>query len=216
MTRPRPRIIAVFGGKGGIGKTTTASCLAWLFGRDQGETLLVDANADQPSATEIYEQLQTDATYTLTTEKDPAKLGRLTGVPFEWVVVDCPPSPTEAAAALDAADIVLVPFQPRWLETRAIMRTLRALATRPYRVLFVAIAHNKKGVARASREALTGLEIPLFTTEVRRYDAHEFSQGSGWPVFTPEARQRITHADRCDVDYTAVRDELLTLPELTR
>lgn len=216
MTKTRPHIIAVFGGKGGIGKSTTASCLAWLFGRDQGETLLVDANADQPSATEIYEQLQIDATYTLTTEKDPAKLGRLTQVPFDWVIVDCPPSPTEAAAAMDAADLVLVPFQPRWLETRAIMRTLRALTTRPHQVLFVAIAHNKRGVARAAREALSGMEVPLLGSEVRRYDAHEQAQGSGWPVFTPEAHQRINHADRCDIDYTAVRDELLTLPELIR
>lgn len=212
----QPKIIAVYGGKGGIGKTTTASSLAWLIGRDQGETLLVDANADQPSATEIYEQLQLDPTYTLTTEKDPAKLGRLTAVPFEWVVVDCPPSPTEAAAAMDAADIVIVPFQPRWLETRAIMRTIKALTGRPYRVLFVAIAHNKRSVAGSTRQALGGLDVPLFTAQVRKYDAHESAQGSGWPVFTPEAHKSISHADRCDADYTAVRDELLTLPELTQ
>lgn len=212
----QPRVVAVYGGKGGIGKTTTASSIAWLLGRDQGETLLVDANANQPSATEIYEQLQCDATYTLTTEKDPTKLSYVRRVPFAWVVMDCPPSPDEAAAALEAADLVVVPFTPRWLETRAIMRTLRALSGRPHYVLFTAIAYNKRTVSRASREALSGLGVPLLESEVRRYDAHEHAQGSGWPVFTPEAQQRITHADRSAADYAAVRDELLSLPELVK
>lgn len=214
----RPRIVAVYSGKGGIGKTTTATNLAHRAGMDhpEGRVALIDANARQRSATAIYDQLQVDATYALATEQDPAKLAYVSRLDADWVFIDCPPSADEAAAALDEADVVLVPYEPRWLETRAVMLTLKDLKDRPYVVAFVRVRHNKKSVARSSREALDGLGEPLLRSQIRWYDAHEQAQAAGWPVFTPEAQGSINHADRGAADYDALYQELLKRPELIR
>lgn len=207
-----PHVLVLYGGKGGIGKTTTAVSLAYLLGRDQGKTLLVDANADQPSAQLIYDTLTVDAPYDITVEEQPDLLGRLKAVNYGYVVIDCPPSPREAAAAFAVADLVIVPYVPRWLETQAIMRTIRdALDGRPYRVLLTAVEHSMKSRARITREALSGFGVPLFDTQVRRYVAHEQAQSNGVPIFEPEAATRFDHADRAAADYVSARDEVLTL-----
>lgn len=213
----RPRIVAVFSGKGGIGKTTTATNLAHRAGMDHpGRVVLIDANASQRSATAIYDQLRVDATYALATEQDPAKLAYASKVDADLVIIDCPPSDKEAAAAMDEADLVLVPYEPRWLETRAVMITLKDLKERPHVVTFVRVKHNKKAVARSSREALDGLGVRLTRAQVRWYDAHEQAQAAGWPVFTGEAQESITHADRGAADYEALYAELMAMPEITR
>lgn len=209
----RPAVVAVYGGKGGIGKTTTAVTLAHMLGAEHGSTLLVDANADQPSAQLIYDTLTVDAPYDLTVEDNPALLGKVASVGYEFVLIDCPPSPSEAAAAIETADLRIVPYVPRWLETQAIMRTIRtALADgQRYRVLFTAVEHSMRTRARITREALSGFGVPMFDTQIRRYVAHEQAQSNGIPIDSTEAAQRFERADRAAADYRGVCDETLRL-----
>lgn len=214
----KPRIIAVYSGKGGIGKTTTASCLAWKFGNPTApeRTVLIDANARQRSATVVYEQLQVDATYAVATEEDPRKLAYARDLDADWVIIDCPPSDLEAAAALDVADLIVVPYVARWLEDEAAALTLESLNGRPHVVLFTMVGHNKTRVNAQAREALQDADVRVLKAHVRRYDAHETAQAVGLPVFLPEAQAAIDNADRGATDYTAVHTELLALPELSR
>jgi chromosome partitioning protein len=206
-----PVVVAVYGGKGGIGKTTTATNLAWLFGKDGHKTLAVDANVDQPSALEIYEMLKGDPPYELTVEEKPELLGGIKRVSYDRVVIDCPPSPREARAAIDAADIVVVPYVPKFLETKAIMRTLSGtLSGRPYRVLFVAVQHAMRTRADLARESLAGFSVPMFATTVRHYIAHEKAQANGLPVFLPEAASLDPKVPDAAEDYRQVYAELVT------
>jgi chromosome partitioning protein len=212
-----PAVIAVFGGKGGIGKTTTASNLAYLFGRDGHRTLAVDANVDQLSMQVIYDRSQGDPPYDLTIEERPELLSRIQSVKYDRVVIDCPPSRREAQGALEAADRIVVPYVPKFLETRAIVKTCHeVLSGRPYRVLFVAVPAARKGApgrkpraADHARESLIGVGIPVYSTMIRNYVAHETAQASGVPVFLPEAADLDKHAPDAAEDYEAFYKELL-------
>jgi chromosome partitioning protein len=205
-----PVVVAVYGGKGGIGKTTTASNLAYLFGRDGHRTLAVDANIDQLSMQVIYDQFQGDPPYDLTIEERPELLSKIRAVAYDRVVIDCPPSAREAAAAIAAADRIVVPYVPKFLETRAIVKTCHdSLAGRPYRVLFVAVEHSRRNAARGARESLVGVGIAVYRTMVRKYVVHEKAQANGVPVFLPEAAELDDMAPEAAKDYEAFYKELL-------
>jgi chromosome partitioning protein len=204
-----PDVVVVFGGKGGIGKTTTATNLAYLSGAEGRRTLMVDANADQPSAQLIYNTMKVDAPYDLAVEENPELLGEIKRVRYDRVIVDCPPSPREARAAIDAADLVIVPYVPKFLETQAIMRTIRgALDGRPYRVLFVAVTHAMRSRAALAREALAGFDVPMFGTDVRHYTVHEKAQANGVAIFDPAAADLDVKAAVAASDYQKVYAEM--------
>lgn len=214
-----PTVVCVYAGKGGIGKTTVASVLAYLLGRDNGRTLLIDANREQPSASVLFQKLTYDAPYTLTVEDKPENLRRVKSLDFDYVVIDCPPSRTEAAGALDEADMTVVPFVSSFLETRAIMQTAREVfglgesasdRTR-YAILFVMLDRSQRSEADHARAALDGVGAPMFATEVRRYKAISKAQRAGVPIVEPEAAERWDKADEAARDALAVRDELLTM-----
>lgn len=205
-----PTVIAIYGGKGGIGKTTTALNFSYLFGADGHRTLLVDANVDQPSAHDTFSDLKEDPPYDLTVEENPALLGRIKSVPYDRVVIDCPPSPREARAAFDAADYITVPFVPKYMETKAIARTIQTTLTgRPYRLLFVAVTNGMRGRADQSRETLAGFSVPMFRTVIRHYVAHEKAQSNGIPAFLPDALGLDPHMKEAADDYRSAYSELL-------
>ena len=216
----QPFVLAVFGGKGGIGKTTTAVALAWLYAMAGLKVLLIDANAEQPSAYDLYTDYRqnVDVPYEITVEERPELLGNVKKLTYDVVIIDCPPSPTEAKAALDTADLVLVPFVPLPMETKAIARTIRAtLADRPYLVLFVSVSTHRKfagterltGRAEQAHEMLEGFGVPVMKAFVRRYSVHHTAVANGVPTFSDEARAWQHGQDAAD-DYQAVYAELQT------
>jgi chromosome partitioning protein len=216
-----PQIVAIYGGKGGIGKTTTATSFASLSGLDDVHTLLVDANADQPSAQVIHQTAERAGTappYDLAVERNPRVIAAVAYAGYQRVFIDCPPSPAEAAAALQSADFIVVPFVPRFLETRAITRTVQTtLAGFAFRVLFVAVTHAARSRAAAVREAFSGLNVPVFDAQVRAYTAHERVQARGVSLFGPEAPGLDVNAERAAGDYRAAYRELLrVIGERTR
>jgi cellulose biosynthesis protein BcsQ len=205
-----PVVVAVFGGKGGIGKTTTTSNIAWLFGRDGHRTLAIDGNVDQLSMQVIYDQLKGDAPYDLTIEERPELLSRVKSVSYDRVVIDCPPSAREASPALAAADHIVVPYVPKFLETRAIVRTCHeVLAGHRFKVLFVAVEHSMRTRAGLARESLAGFGIPVYKTVVRKYVVHEKAQANGVPVFLPECAELDEYAPEAARDYLDFYKELL-------
>jgi chromosome partitioning protein len=204
-----PRVVVIYGGKGGIGKTTTATDLAYLSGESGHKTLLIDANTDQPSAHVIYSALKAPPPYDVSVEENPELLSRLDRTVYSRVIIDCPPSPREARAAIDAAHLVIVPYVPRFLETKAIMRTISGtLGGCPYRVLFTGVTHGMRNRAALARESLAGFSVPVFAATVRDRAAHEKTQANGMPVFAPEAVTLDPRAPEAASDYRQVYAEL--------
>jgi chromosome partitioning protein len=219
--RQHPFVICLYINKGGVGKTTAAVDLAWLFGAAGWKTLCIDANAKQPSATTIYKHLKVEAPFDLATEDHPEVLDRVKRLPYEVIIIDCPPSEKEAGAALGEADMVIVPFSPKPLETQALMHTIRhILSGKPYWVLFSIIPYRMRGRHTANnpyshksqvgrtREALTGQGVPMFDVLIRDYSIHDASVSTGYPIFTERAQEDDPSAKNAAADYRALFTEV--------
>jgi chromosome partitioning protein len=207
-----PRIVAIYAGKGGVAKTTTAVNLSWQLGAGAHKTLLIDANADQQSARVVYDAIGGDVPYELAVEDKPELLRHVKQLQYDYIVIDCPPSPREARAAIDGADLVIVPYVPKFLETRAITDTIRLhLTGRPYRVLPVSVSHPMRRRAHEARAMLAAFQIPTFATDVRHYFVYERSQALGVPLFADDAAKLGDHAADAADDYRAVYTEMLSV-----
>jgi len=191
-------VVAVWGGKGGLGKTTTAERLALLLGLLGYKVLFIDANIDQRSGEAVYQQylkVGYNPPYDFALTEDFELIGKARTLGYHFVIVDCPPSKREADGALKQADFVLAPFTPKWMETKAITmalaNTIQPL-NKPYKVLFVGVGNHDKAEARTSREAFAGFDVPVYDVTVRLYKGHQKSQARGLPLFLDEASAYLT------------------------
>jgi len=201
-----------------------------LFGMAGVRTLCIDANARQPSATTIYNLLKAQAvkeSFDLATEDHPEVLDQAGRLPYEVIIIDCPPSEMEAGPALEVADLVIVPFIPKVLETQALMNTVRnILWGKPFVVLFSIIPYRLRGgggrhstnnpysiksqVGR-TREALTGQSVPMFDALIRDYSIHDACVATGYPIFTEETQAADANARNASADFRALFGEVQRL-----
>ncbi|MFD8706827.1 hypothetical protein ACFV1W_30205 [Kitasatospora sp. NPDC059648] len=182
-----PTVIAVFGGKGGIGKSTLAFLIAWLLGL-LGRTLLIDADKRQEdgSSAELYNLLQVTPSFDLALEEDPQTLGKLKKLRgYRWVVIDNAPHRDEKLKATCAGDLIVVPLTLDYLEARAVMSSLRAIVLpsgRPYRVVLSKVASQHKAKAMRTQESLDVVGINSCRTHMRKLVAHQTAGQLGIPI----------------------------------
>jgi chromosome partitioning protein len=107
-------IISLVNQKGGAAKTSTALNLGAALARAGQNVLLVDLDP-QGSLSTFTALNEPRATLRNAT---PATLARvLSGEPFDYALLDCPPYlGQEAAAALKVSDLAIAPTPPRFLD----------------------------------------------------------------------------------------------------
>lgn len=195
-----PLVIAVWGGKGGIAKTTSAfeladglSCI--------GETLLVNADLRQTDggATELANQ-RDDLPFELMESEEPTELGKLKTLrQFRYIVTDNAPhrDPAKLRAAA-AGDLVVVPMPVRHLDVRGVMSSIK-LHLQPigakYKVLLTCVDYARRNKAETMQQTMRALGMPVYDTIVRRYDAHENAGSMGVSVFLGEGANWDKAAD---------------------
>lgn len=165
-----PKVIAVLNQKGGSGKTTISTNLAsWLH--SQGEsTLLVDLDP-QGSASDWADAREGDELCPVvrmgkSISRDLPKIAR----DYDWVVIDGAPQVSElAAAAVRAADVVLIPVQPSPYDIWACSDLVELLKARqevtgghPRGAFVISRAIKNTRLSGEVMQALEGYELPIF------------------------------------------------------
>lgn len=214
------KVISVLNQKGGTSKTTTAtnlaSCLAVKHGK---RVLLVDLDP-QGSATDWAAARGDDESDAgvipcVTMGKAlPRDLPRVAGG-YDFVVVDGVPQISElTAAAIRAADMVLIPVQPSQYDIWAcgdlvgLVKDRQALADGlPVAAMMVARAIPGTVVERQAHEALQGFELPILKSQTHQRQSYVRGINTGRSVMD------LPEDDKARIEIEALADELL---ELTR
>jgi len=169
-----PKVIAVLNQKGGAGKTTISTNLA-SFLHSQGEsTLLVDLDP-QASASDWADAREGDDLCPVirmgkSISRDLPKISREITRGYDWIVIDGAPQVSElAAAAVRAADLVLIPVQPSPYDIWACSDLVELLKARqevtdgyPQGAFIVSRAIKNTRLSGEIMAALEGYELPIF------------------------------------------------------
>lgn len=170
--------------KGGVAKTTTAMFLAAAATRRDIPTRVLDADP-QGSATSWAERaasvdMPLPFPVTPVTADD---LRGLTSRPEELIVIDTPPGTAAAIdAAIDAADLVIIPTGPRSADIDRVWPTLDITAHRPTTILLT-LVDLRKVEATEVPQALADAEAPILHTVVRARTAVERAFGRSIPRY---------------------------------
>lgn len=203
-----PKILVVFNGKGGVGKTTTAVNLAAIFAQTQS-VLLVDADT-QGSAAWWANRGDRALGYDVSQESDPVLLGKLKEIDsYELIVVDTPPALNSdvLSAVIPLADYLLLPTPPAPMDIAALVQTVKQSivpAGVAHRVLLTKVDSRSLGEALEAQTMLMELDIPACHAFVRTYKAHERAALEGVSI-TQLKGKNVAEAK---ADYNRVANEI--------
>jgi chromosome partitioning protein len=203
-----PKIIVVSNGKGGVGKTTTTMALASILA-EKYKLLAVDADS-QGSFTWWVQQSKKGIGFDLAQETDPQLLENLRKVVgYDLIIVDTPPALSSAtlAAVIPAADYLVLPTPPSPMDLAVLVETVKraiAPAKVAHRVLLTKVDTRSMGEALEAQKTLRELGIPVCTTFVRAYKAHERAALEGMTI----TQWRGNNGREAEADYRRVVDEI--------
>ncbi|MTE01778.1 AAA family ATPase [Paracoccus sp. YIM 132242] len=178
-------IITIAMQKGGVGKSTLARSLAVAAARDGLAVLILDMDAQQ-SASQWGERREADMPVVVfSTENDlPKRLEQARGA-AGLVIIDTPPArSTEAPAAVEVADLVLIPTTPDVESLEQMPRTLRLCRGFGRPVWAVINMANPTGPAEVAqtREVIRAMGAQAAPVVLHRRKAHRDASASGLSV----------------------------------
>ena len=209
-----PKLLSIFNGKGGVGKTTTAVNLAAIFAESQ-DVLLVDADA-QGSASWWADRSDPSSSgslgYDVSKETKPALLGKLKDIDsYDLIVIDTPPAidSKSVGTILPITDFLLLPTPPAPMDIAALVQTVRS-AIAPtqvkYRVLLTKVDSRSISEAKEAQTMLKELDIPACKGFIRTYKAHERAALEGVSI----TQLRGKNTQEASADYRAIAQEIQT------
>jgi chromosome partitioning protein len=183
--------------KGGVGKTTTVMFLAAAAVQRGVPVRVVDADP-QGSASSWADRAAHRGT-PLPFDVVPgtaASVRTLSSERGELILVDTPPGTATAIdAAIDAADLVIIPTGPRAADIDRVWPTLDITQHRPTTILLTLVDMRKVEAVEMPR-SLARTNAPMLRSMVRDLTGIERAFGRGIPRFLG--------------DYSKVFDELMT------
>lgn len=183
-------IIAVISQKGGAGKTTLALHLA-AAAHDAGRVALVVDTDPQATASQ-WAAWRRDGPPEVIDSPPPrlaAKVAQARAQGADFIVIDTPPHADSAArAAVEAADLVLVPCRPSAFDLSAIQTTAKLvqLLRKPAFVVFTAGAPNAPRLYQEAGELVAGYGTPPCPMTLPDRAAYRHASGEGRTVMELE------------------------------
>ena len=170
-------VVAIVNQKGGTGKTTLATNLAWVLA-EKGTVLLLDA--DPQASVQNWAAGDRPAPEALVVkgsgDRDLLRLLRSMSSNYDWIIVDGPPGITKTSAdAVRAADVVLIPAQPSPLDVWAAADIVAAVQARqktakgtPKAAFVITMAQPRTRLSRQIDEALNEMGLPVLQARTTR------------------------------------------------
>ena len=173
-SKTMPKIVAVINSKGGTGKTTTVTNIAYHLHQAGESVLLVDIDP-QGSSAAWAAQNDHGVTVIQLGEQINRDLPKFTAG-YDWVFIDCPPQMAKLAGkAIRAADVALIPTTPSPYDVWAcedmvdLVKAKMEATSDKFKAAFVITMNIKNtNLSNEIQEALDEFELPAFKSRITR------------------------------------------------
>jgi len=203
--------IAVLNQKGGVGKTTLTSNLGEAFKRAGQSVLLVDSDP-QGSLRDWNEASEGEVLPVVGLDRETlAKDIKAIKTEYDYVLIDgAPQSGKLAAAAIKAADLVIVPVTPSPYDVWACADLVESLKTRqeiangkPIARFLISRARKNTRLSGELSEALRDYEIDTLKSGTVHREIYPQTASDGLTVF------HVKNAHDAVLEIEVLRDEIM-------